>query len=212
MSGTAKGLLAVWLDASPEREEELVRWYETEHLRDRLAVPGFLSARRYVSLQGEPKHIALYELTSPAVLQGEAYRRAAADPTPLTLRVLAGLRARLRNEYELLSDAAKSQEPAPYAFFVRLQTDSPANDAELVRWYEGDHMPALTGLDGVRRTRLYRATAGAPRFLAIYEVESPQVQGSPEWRAATDTAWAARVRPLFRNRVNNLARLETALP
>jgi hypothetical protein len=135
-----------------------------------------------------------------------------ANPTPLTRGVMANVLDRVRNEYELISDVGRSKEPAPYAFFVRLETDSPANDAEMVRWYEGDHLPALTSLEGVRRARLYQATAGAPKFLAIYELASPEVQGSAAWRAKTDTEWSARIRPLFRNRANNLAQLIAKLP
>src|ERR1700681_3133647 len=42
------GLLMVWADIDPEYEAEYHRWYDEEHIAHLLAVPGFLSAGRYV--------------------------------------------------------------------------------------------------------------------------------------------------------------------
>src|SRR5581483_12266004 len=71
---TATGLLAVWMDPKPENEDDLNRWYSEEHLRERLDVPGFLSARRYVCEEGEHRYIALYRLRDAEVLHGEPYQ------------------------------------------------------------------------------------------------------------------------------------------
>lgn len=69
------GLLLVMIDVDPEHEEEFNRWYNEEHLPERLACPGFLSGRRFVAVEGEPKYLALYDLESPDVLQSEAYKK-----------------------------------------------------------------------------------------------------------------------------------------
>jgi hypothetical protein len=49
MATTLKGagLLMVWADVPADKEEEFNRWYNEEHLQERLAVPGFLSGARY---------------------------------------------------------------------------------------------------------------------------------------------------------------------
>src|SRR5260370_2859203 len=67
------GLLMVWADIDPEFEAEYHRWYDEEHIAHLLAVPGFLSAGRYVALKGGPKYLALYELESPDVLKSPAF-------------------------------------------------------------------------------------------------------------------------------------------
>src|SRR5271155_6277086 len=67
------GLLMVWADIDPEFEEEYHRWYDEEHIAHLLAVPGFLSAGRYVALKGGPKYLALYELEAPEVLKSPAF-------------------------------------------------------------------------------------------------------------------------------------------
>ena len=70
------GLLMVWADVPADTEREFNRWYNDEHLAERLSVPGFLSAARYEAVKGGPKHLACYELESPAVLESAAYERA----------------------------------------------------------------------------------------------------------------------------------------
>src|ERR1700736_3788047 len=67
------GLLMVWADIDPEFEAEYHRWYDDEHIAHLLAVPGFLSAGRYVALKGSPKYLALYELEAPDVLRSPAF-------------------------------------------------------------------------------------------------------------------------------------------
>jgi len=44
---TPSGLLCVWNRVAPEHDAPFNAWYESEHLDERLAVPGFHSARRY---------------------------------------------------------------------------------------------------------------------------------------------------------------------
>jgi hypothetical protein len=72
---TRRGLLLVMIEVDPAHEEEFNRWYNEEHFPERKACPGFLSARRFLAVEGEPKYLALYELESPEVLQSAAYQK-----------------------------------------------------------------------------------------------------------------------------------------
>jgi len=204
------GLLAVWMDVAAENEGDLNRWYETEHLSERMAVPGFLTARRYVSQEGEPKFVALYDLEAPAVLQSDAYMQIRRNATPLTREVGRMLKANVRNEYELLKSIG-AWDAAPYTLLVRLETE-PAHDAELNRWYDEEHLAALAGVPGVSGARRYRALVGTPKYLAVYQLAAPDVAQSDAWRKAADTPWTLKMRPLFKNQGRNVARLITALP
>ena len=69
-----KGLLLMMTDIDPPNEEDFNRWYEEEHLVERMAIPGFINARRFTALEGGPKYLALYDLESPEVLQSAPYR------------------------------------------------------------------------------------------------------------------------------------------
>src|SRR5262245_57460185 len=72
--GMPKGLLLMMTDIDPVDEEDFNRWYEEEHLDERMAIPGFINARRFTALEGGPKYLALYDLESPEVLQSAPYR------------------------------------------------------------------------------------------------------------------------------------------
>lgn len=85
-------VLAIWNDRDDAVAEEYERWYLTEHLPERLAVPGFLAARRYEALRGAPRFLTCYDVESPQVLASAAYLARLADPSPVTRRIMAHFR------------------------------------------------------------------------------------------------------------------------
>jgi len=76
-----KGMLLTSMDVDPSDEPDFNRWYDREHLEERVAVDGFLEARRYVAHQGSPKYLSLYSTESFDVLDSPAYRTALANQT-----------------------------------------------------------------------------------------------------------------------------------
>jgi hypothetical protein len=95
-----RGLLLFMTDIAPAFEDEFNRWYEEEHLPERRAMPGFLSARRFRAVEGGPKYLALYDLESPAVLQSAPYLRiSGANKSPWTRRMEAMFTNARRNVY-----------------------------------------------------------------------------------------------------------------
>jgi len=92
-----KGLLLVTMEPAPAAEEEFNAWYDGEHLPERLAVPGFESARRYVCVEGFPRYLALYDLASPEVLESPAYLSVGGvNSSPWTKRVTSRVRGYYR--------------------------------------------------------------------------------------------------------------------
>jgi hypothetical protein len=90
---TNKGFLLVMMHAPAAFEEEFNAWYDTEHLPERLAVPGFETALRYVCLIGHPRYLAMYDLARPEVLSTPEYLRVAFEnSSPWTRRVLQRVR------------------------------------------------------------------------------------------------------------------------
>ena len=88
---TRRGLLLTLTEPPAAMEEEFNAWYDTEHLAERLAIPGFRSARRWVAdcKPGEGKYLATYELDSVAVLSSRAYLARFENQTPWSRRCLA---------------------------------------------------------------------------------------------------------------------------
>jgi hypothetical protein len=82
------GILAIWNDCRAGREADFERWFQTEHLAERLSVPGFLFGRRHQALSGSSAFFNFYLTQSPDVLTSSAYRARLDDPTPLTRMIM----------------------------------------------------------------------------------------------------------------------------
>lgn len=62
MADTPPFLLVVHTDVDPAYEEAFHRWYNEDHVPALIGQPGFIRARRYVSVEGQqPKYLAIYE-------------------------------------------------------------------------------------------------------------------------------------------------------
>jgi hypothetical protein len=71
-------------------EEEFHTWYDTEHIPERKALAGFLSAERFVCTDGWPRYLGFYDLADLAVLESGAYRAVGGDNlSPWSKRVLS---------------------------------------------------------------------------------------------------------------------------
>ncbi|MBR0795188.1 hypothetical protein JQ615_07300 [Bradyrhizobium jicamae] len=77
----AQGMLLTSMDVDPLHEAEFNRWYDREHIEERVAIDGFLEARRYVAHEGKPKYLSLYSTETFDVLDSPAYRKALASQT-----------------------------------------------------------------------------------------------------------------------------------
>ena len=188
------GLLMVWADVPSDKEKEFNRWYNEEHLAERLAVPGFLSAARYEAVKGSPRHLAVYELESPAVLESEAYQRVQAQPTEWTKRAGPATVATtfIRNVYTMIHPAAVTpriaQSPMAPALQIGRMDVPPEVDAEWNAWYNTVYVPNYEKVPGVIRGRRYRAVTGTPTYLTFYEFEHPKVSETEAWHVQRDAA------------------------
>lgn len=88
-----------------------------------------------------------------------------------------------------------------YLYMVRMDV---AHDRETVfnEIYNTDHVPALLKVPGVRRASRYRNPSPTdPRYVAMYEVDRPNITDSSAWKAAVDFGrWPGEVRPFMLNR------------
>jgi hypothetical protein len=206
MSKKGTGLLMVWCDVPADKEPDFNRWYNEEHIDERLSVPGFLSAARYEAVKGGPKHLAVYELESPAVLQSAAYKKVSENPTAWTRRSGPNAIATtfVRNVYSQIHPATVTPAMANSGMAPALQLgrmDVPAEvDAEFNSWYNTIYIPNYEKVPGVIRGRRYRAVEGTPTYLTFYEFEHPKVSETPEWMAQRDASpITAKIRPHMRH-------------
>lgn len=101
-TATPRGQLCIWTDVERAHERDFNRWYDREHMQERMAIAGFQSARRFRALGASPRpYLALYYTDSLAVFRSPAYRAAFANQTEWSLRNFARMRATQRRVGEL---------------------------------------------------------------------------------------------------------------
>jgi hypothetical protein len=91
-----KGMLLTSMDIDPSDEADFNRWYDREHLEERVAIPGFLEARRYIAHNGSPKYLCLYSTQTFEVLDSPAYRTVLANPTDWSKTSMARFKNMIR--------------------------------------------------------------------------------------------------------------------
>jgi len=61
------------IDVPAAMEEEFNAWYNTAYIPGYLTVPGVLRARRFVTVESQPKYLTLYEFENPKVPESAAW-------------------------------------------------------------------------------------------------------------------------------------------
>ena len=84
-----KGMLAVFNEVKASDERDFNEWYNREHIDERVNLPGFHRARRYVAVRGTPKYLATYECDGVSDLAAPGYLQLLANQTPWTQAVMA---------------------------------------------------------------------------------------------------------------------------
>jgi hypothetical protein len=100
----------------PAMEEEFNAWYDDEHLPERLAIPGFRSARRWVAGK---TYVATYELDSPSVLESPAYLARFQNQTPWSRRCLG--KAVVFKRWACEQDGSADPHPAAKAVVLAFE-------------------------------------------------------------------------------------------
>ena len=184
------GLLMVWIDMPNGMEEDFNNWYNQEHLDEVIAFPGVLGAARYEAVRSGPKHLAVYELESPQVIESDAFRNF--KHSPWTQRINPPVNAAnfIQNIYEMIYPDDLTSELADSDFAPVLQIGrmaiAPEQEQEWNQWYSGVYVPNYEKVNGCIRGRRWRTYRGSPRYAVMYELENDKVSESPEWLEQRD--------------------------
>lgn len=75
------GILMSSMEVLPQEDADFNTWNDREHMAERVAIPGFIEARRYASVDTPTRYLQIYNTRDSAVLDGPAYRAALARQT-----------------------------------------------------------------------------------------------------------------------------------
>ena len=129
MSLRGEAAVVIWANVTDGAAVDL--WYAREHLQERLRIPGFLRARRYVPEIGSPNCFMIYELRDTSVLTSPDYLERLNNPTPWTREIMATAQSLDRTLCRVVHSHGIGI--GPYLLTARIETlDGPG--AELSAW------------------------------------------------------------------------------
>jgi hypothetical protein len=109
---------------------------------------------------------------------------------------------------QILPGAATSPAESG-GLLMNVMTIDAANEEEFNEWYDAEHMPRLSDVDGALACRRFKAIDGTPRYAAIYHLRDRAVCQGRAWMAAASTPWTTRMRRLASgNRRLTFSRME----
>jgi hypothetical protein len=184
-----KGMLLTSMNIDPAHEADFNRWYDREHLEERVAIEGFLEARRYVAHSGDPKYLCLYSTKTFDVLDSALYRKALANPTEWSKTTMA----RFKNMIRAVARITISNGQGRGAALGIIRLRPVAGSEDRLRAALRERLDPRD-LDGIVSMHLIENDAGLSKPIT----DSPEVSdpGSGDWFALIDATHVDAVPPV----------------
>ncbi|MCH9672224.1 MAG: hypothetical protein K0U93_12315, partial [Gammaproteobacteria bacterium] len=173
------GVLIAGFDFSSVPVDEFHDWYDLEHVPERERVPGFGLCQRWIGVTDPHFSLATYDLDSPDVLRSQAYQSIAYDNLSVwSKRVTGRCRRLIRFEGEQTNPGDGLAAPDAGGLLINAMNIDDKDQADFNAWYDEEHLPALSRVEGVLAARRYRAKQGTHQYVALYHLASPSVAHS----------------------------------
>jgi hypothetical protein len=221
-----RGLLLAKMDPPGENEKRWNDYYNRVHVADRLAIPGFLSARRFTIVDGIPKqyaipgdarYLAIYDVDTLSVLKGEGYRRVwekdhAKPPDSFEAQIFK-LPRFARGIYQEIFPCSDEYTTPDNKFVLLVGHEIPrGKKKEFDAWYNTEHIPTLLEVPGVLAIRRFLmaerdyppmvARGGVlSTYLTIWDVADKAAFETAAFRKAAASPWSQWVRGWYTRRI-----------
>jgi hypothetical protein len=200
-----KGMLLTSMDIDPSDEAEFNRWYDREHLEERVAIDGFLEARRYVAHAGSPKYLCLYSTATFEVLDSPAYRTRLASPTDWSKNTMARFKNMIRAVARITISRGRGRGAA--LGIIRVRPSAGAEDRLRAALREKLD-PAK--LDGIISMHLIESDAALSR--PITDNTSASSLGAGDWYVLIDGTDVGAISAVIAARFTDSAAFERGAP
>ena len=190
-----KGMLITSMDVDPADEADFNIWYDREHLAERVAIDGFLEARRWIAEQAQPKYFCTYSTAKFDDLTGPAYQRALANQTDWSKKNIGRFRNMIRAVGRIT--ASRGQGRGAALAVVRLRPQAGSQDA--LRQRMGELLdPGM--VPGIISLHLIESDPQLSKSLTEPDKPNP---GAADWFVLVEGTDAEAVRALAAQRFGN---------
>ena len=114
------GMVVIWNDIKEEMRDEFVQWHSSEHLPERVSIPGFISGQRWYGEHASPQYLTTYVTQNTGVLTSDAYIQRLNDPTPWTLKTVAAFRHTCRAAGEVMWEYGSKKGYGGHILAIRI--------------------------------------------------------------------------------------------
>lgn len=216
------GMLYVTMKPNPElSQDQFHDWYNNEHGPMRLRFPFFRNGFRYratdlanPATKEAPEWLAWYDVTDMAEMTKEPYTALRQPPIQSqrerdTMKQIKVDRkffdfvySRQSEDFcELEKVSHEGEKNVLVSVFQDLYTGDglEGREQELQKWYEEEHIPMLSKIQGWRRTRLFVTATIENKekekyeYVAIHEYAPENGLDGPAYQAAISTPWRNQV-------------------
>ena len=120
MSDSRTGMVVIWNDIKEGMRDEFVQWHSSEHLPERVSIPGFISGQRWYGEHASPQYLTTYVTQNTGVLTSDAYIQRLNDPTPWTLKTVAAFRHTCRAAGEVMWEYGSKKGYGGHILAIRI--------------------------------------------------------------------------------------------
>jgi hypothetical protein len=125
-------------------------WHTVEHLHERMSIPGFVRATRWIAAPGTPRYLIVYEVDSVEVGTSPHYLARLNAPTTWTSAMMPRFRGMVRGFCNVVATAGYGLGNAA----VSLRFSVAGDGARLRNAMSGEVFPAMAARRGVAAVHL----------------------------------------------------------
>jgi hypothetical protein len=153
--------VVIWCDVEFGIKDEFDDWHAHEHMPERLSIPGFLRASRWVSGDGRNGYFMLYEAQDEATVTAGPYLQRLNDPTPWSRKMMPHHRNMVRS---LCRVHVSFGAGLGHALLTARFAPEPGQAEPLERWLSAELLPSLPrkGIVAAQLLRRIGQPAGSP--------------------------------------------------
>jgi hypothetical protein len=147
-----QGALGVWHGIAGPYQREGEEWYNREHHAERVAIPGFLRARRYVNCGAGLRYFSRYDAADVGVLASQPYLDALNNPSPWSQKIFPHYQFTVRGAFSVVARFGVGE--GGYLTSLRFSDEQAPPEATLVRLAE-----TLSAAHGILGAEVWRVDA-----------------------------------------------------
>lgn len=121
-------------------------WHSYEHFHERLSVPGFIRATRWVAVDARPRYMVMYEVEDLGVATSHAYLHRLNNPTPWTMEMMPRFSGMVRGFSSIIGGYGFGL--GSHAFVVRFVPNK-GSEKDLSDTMAGQLLPELASTRGI---------------------------------------------------------------